>query len=169
MCTCLKVKVKSLSLCDRLFVTLWTVAHQVPPSMGFSRQEYWSGLPFPSPGDLPNPRIEPRSPALQADALTVELPGKPKNTGVSSLSLRQKIFPSQELNRGLLHCTWILYQLSYQGSPKIFTICYSKSLRVLFSHLVFNSPGIYFVCRRAISSHPLLPWRPARCPEATPE
>ena len=70
------MKVKSLS-CVRLFVTLWTVAHQAPPSMGFSRQEYWSGLPFPSPGDLPDPGIEPRSPVLQADALTSEPPGKP--------------------------------------------------------------------------------------------
>ena len=70
------VKVKSLSRV-RLFATLWTVAHQAPPSMGFSRQEYWSGLPFPSPGDLPNPGIEPRSPAMQADALTSEPPGKP--------------------------------------------------------------------------------------------
>ena len=60
-----------------LFATLWTVAHQAPPSMGFSRQEYWSGLPFPSPGDLPNPGIKPRSPALQADALTSQPPGKP--------------------------------------------------------------------------------------------
>ena len=51
--------------------TPWTVAHQASPSMGFSRQEYWSGLPFPSPGDLPNPGIKPRSPALQADALTL--------------------------------------------------------------------------------------------------
>ena len=67
-----KVKVKSLSPV-RLFATLWTVAHQAPQSMGFSRQEYWSGLPFPSPGDLSNPGIEPRSPALQADALTSEL------------------------------------------------------------------------------------------------
>ena len=50
--------------------TPWTVAHQAPPSMGFSRQEYWSGLPFPSPGDLPNPGIKPRSLALQADSLT---------------------------------------------------------------------------------------------------
>ena len=58
-----KVKVKLLS-CLWLFATLWTVAHQAPPSMGFSRQEYWSGLPFPSPGDLPNPGIEPGSPAL---------------------------------------------------------------------------------------------------------
>ena len=53
----------------------WTVAHQAPPSMGFPRQEYWSGLPFPSPGDIPNPGIEPRSPALQADTLTSEPPG----------------------------------------------------------------------------------------------
>ena len=51
--------------------------HQAPLSMGFSRQEYWSGLPFPSPGDLPDPGIEPRSPALQADALTSEPSGKP--------------------------------------------------------------------------------------------
>ena len=55
------------------FATPWTVACQAPLSMGFSRQEYWSGLPFPSPGDLPNPGIEPRSPALQADALSSEL------------------------------------------------------------------------------------------------
>ena len=67
---------KSLSLV-RLFATPWTVTYQAPPSMGFSRQEYWSGLPFPSPGDLPNPGIEPGSPALQADALTSEPPGKP--------------------------------------------------------------------------------------------
>ena len=58
--------------------TLWTVAHQAPLPMGFSRLEYWSGLPFPSPGDLPGPEIEPRSPALQADALLSELLGKPK-------------------------------------------------------------------------------------------
>ena len=55
-----------------LFATPWTAAHQAPPSMGFSRQEYWSGLPFPSSGDLPDPGIKPTSPALQADALTSE-------------------------------------------------------------------------------------------------
>ena len=66
-------KVKSLSRV-RLFAIPWTVAYQVPPSVGFSRQEYWSGLPFPSP-DLPNPGVEPRSPALQADALSSEPPG----------------------------------------------------------------------------------------------
>ena len=67
---------KSLSRV-RLFATLWTVAYQASPSMGFSRQEYWSGLPFPSPGDLPYPGIEPRSATLQADALSSEPPGKP--------------------------------------------------------------------------------------------
>ena len=55
--------------------TPWTVACQVPLSVGFPRQEYWSGLPFPSPGDLPDPGIEPGSPALQADSLPFEPPG----------------------------------------------------------------------------------------------
>ena len=71
-------KVKSFSRVW-LFATLWTGAYQAPPSMGFSRQEYWSGLPFPSPGDLPDPGIEPGSPALEADSLTSEPSGKPKN------------------------------------------------------------------------------------------
>ena len=71
----MKVKVKSFSHV-RLFATPWTVAYQAPPSMGFSRQEYWSGLPLPSPGDLPNPGIKPGSPTLQADALPSEPPGK---------------------------------------------------------------------------------------------
>ena len=69
-------KVKSF-IRFRLFATPWTLAHQAPPSMGFSRQEYWSGLPFPSPGDLPNPGIKPRSPTLRSDVLTSEPPGKP--------------------------------------------------------------------------------------------
>ena len=68
-----KVKVKLLSRVQ-LFATLWTVAHSAPLPMGFSRQGYWSGLPFPSPGNLSNPGIEPRSPTLQADALTSEPP-----------------------------------------------------------------------------------------------
>ena len=85
--------------------------------MRLSRPESWSGQPFPSPGDLPNPGMESRSPALQADSLPAEHPGKSSNTGVDSLSLLQRIFPTQESNRGLLHCRWILSQLSYQGSP----------------------------------------------------
>ena len=64
---------KSLSRVQ-LFAILWTVGHQAPLSMGFPRQEYWSGLPFPSPGDLPDPGIKPGSPSLQADALTSEPP-----------------------------------------------------------------------------------------------
>ena len=71
--------VKLLTLV-RVFATPWTVAHQPPLSMGFSRQDHWRGLLFPSPGDLPDPGIEPGSPALQADALPSEPPGK---TGLS--------------------------------------------------------------------------------------
>ena len=71
-----KVKVKSLSRVW-IFVTPWTIAYQVPSPMGFSRQEYWIGLPFPSPGDLPNPGIKSGFPALQSDALPSEPPGKP--------------------------------------------------------------------------------------------
>ena len=85
--------------------------------MEFSRPEYWSGQPFPSPGDLPNPGNEPRSPALRTDSLPTEPQGKPKNTGVGSLSLLQQIFLTQELNQDLLHCRYILYQLNHQGSP----------------------------------------------------
>ena len=67
-------------------------------------------------GNLPNPGIEPKSPALRVDSFPAEPQGKPKNTGVGSLSLLQGIFPTQESNWGLLHCRWIVYQLSYQGS-----------------------------------------------------
>ena len=124
----------------------WTIAHQASLSMGFSRQEFWSGLPFSSPGDLPNPRIEPASPALQVDSFLlshVRLPARelickwkwksltpawlfenPRNspgwnTGVGSHSLLQGIFPTQTLNPGLQHYRWILYQMSHQESPRI--------------------------------------------------
>ena len=70
------MKVKVLVAQWSLFVTPWTVAHQALLSMGFSRQEYWGGLSFPSPEDLPNPGIKPRSPALQADSFPAEPPGK---------------------------------------------------------------------------------------------
>ena len=102
--------------------------------MGFSRQEDWSGLPCPPPGDLPNPGIEPRSPTLKADSLPSEPPGKPLNTGVGNLSLLQAIFPTQELNRRLLHCWWVLYQLSYQGlSTALAMPAFSLSLNVACS------------------------------------
>jgi len=73
VCVCFSVSFSVVSNS----ATPWTVAHQAPLSMGFSRQEYWSGLPFPYPGDLPNPGIEPRSPALQGDSLLSEPPWKP--------------------------------------------------------------------------------------------
>ena len=80
------------------FVTPWIVARQAPLSTGFSRHEYWSGLPCPSPGDLPDQGIEPESilsPTLQVDSLLSEPLGKSMNTGVGSLSLLQGIFPTQ--------------------------------------------------------------------------
>ena len=86
-----------------------------------------SGLPFPPPGDLLDPGIEPRSPTLQADSLPSELSGKPMITRVGSLSILQGIFLTQELNQGLLHCRWILYQLCYQG-------------RLYVPRLVMNTP-----------------------------
>ena len=75
----------------------------------------WVAIPFSR--DLPGPGIKPRSPALQADSLPAEPPGKPKDTRVGSLSLLQGIFPTQESNQDLLHCRQILCQLSYYGSP----------------------------------------------------
>ena len=101
------VSVESLSRVQ-LFATTWTVAYQAPQCMKFSRQEYWSGLPFPSPGDLPHPGIEPRSPTLQADALLSEPPGNfygphwlyspwnspGQNTGMG-ISFLQGIFPTE--------------------------------------------------------------------------
>ena len=76
----------------QLFASPWTVAYQAPPSMGFSRQDCWRGLPFPSPGDLPNPGIEPGSPALQADALPSEPPGKPWCCWYTKASPNKKVF-----------------------------------------------------------------------------
>ena len=105
-------KVISIVLCCaqslshvQLFATPWTVANQASLSMGFPRQEYWSGLQCPPPGDLPHPGIEPRFPALQMDSLSSEPPWKPKNTGTGSLSLLQGIFPIQESNQCHLHCS----------------------------------------------------------------
>ena len=108
--------------------------------MEFSRKEYWNGLPFPSPGDLLNPGIDPGSPALQADALLYEPPGNPEvkvtqscltlcdpmgytvqgvlQAGIPQwVSLLQWIFRTQGSNRILLNCRRILYQLSFQRSP----------------------------------------------------
>ena len=85
-CLYLSAVLKSLSRV-RLLVTSWTVACPAPLSMGFSRQEYWSRLPFPPPVGLPNPGIEPRPPALQADSLPSEPPGKPCTSVISPIEL----------------------------------------------------------------------------------
>ena len=79
----------------------------------FSRPEYWSGWPFPSPGDLPDRGIEFRSPALQVDSFPAEPPA-----GVGSLSLLQGIFPTKVLNSGVPHCRWIPYQLSHTPTKR---------------------------------------------------
>ena len=128
----------------------------------FSRPEYWRGYPFPSQWDPPNPGIEPWSPTLQGDASPAKPQGKPKNTGVCSLSLLQQIFLTQELNWGLLQCRQILYQLSYEGShlPKRsltgpYTVRYvsfylgKKILRNIFKWTnkkltVFNSINMFY-------------------------
>ena len=128
-------------------VTAWTIQ-----SMEFSRPEYWSG--YSSPGDLPYPWIEPRSPALQADSLPAEPQGKPKNTGVGSLSLLHWILPTQESNRGLLHCWQILYQLSYEGSPYQTN---SKEIKCLFVCLfIFSSIIITVMCSYLLIFHEFL-------------
>ena len=136
--------------------------------MGFSRQEYWSGLPFPSPGDLPDSGTEPGSPTLEADALISEPPGKPKNTGVGCHSLFQEIFPTQELNWGLLHCRQILYQLSYQEVKSLscvwlfatpWTVAYWAPLSMGFSRQEYWS-GLHFLLQRIFptqGSNPGLP------------
>ena len=103
-----KSEVKSLSHV-RLFATPWSVAHQAPLSMGFSRQEYWSGLPFPSTGDLPDPGIEPGSPALQTDAL----PSEPRQ-GDLNFKLNLKFINSIYSNESI--CYFILPVLAFIAS-----------------------------------------------------
>ena len=94
-----------------LFEIPWTIAKQAPPSMEPSRQEYWSGLPFPSPGDFPDPGIEPRSPALQADDFPSELPGKPLfhvdmiNSSIMNIISSPSFFPGVE-NPKFLFMAW---------------------------------------------------------------
>ena len=98
------MKVKSLNRV-RLLATPWTVAHQAPPSMGFSRQEYWSGVPG---------KVAQLCPTLWPYGLYSPWNSLGQNTGVGSLSLLQGIFPTQGSNPSLPHCRWILYQLSHK-------------------------------------------------------
>ena len=101
-----KVAQSCLTLCNPMDCTV----------CGILQDRILGWISFLSPGDLPNPGIELRSPTLQVDSLPAEPQGKPKDTGVGILSLPQGLFPTQESNWGLLHCRMILYQLSYQGS-----------------------------------------------------
>ena len=101
-------------------------------------QEYWSGEPIPSSGDLSNPGIKPRSSTLQVEYLPIEPPGKPRNTGMGSLSLLQEILPTQVSNWGLLHCRWILYQRSYHGFEK-------HSLKCIGISFLVDSQGLVHV------------------------
>ena len=89
-------KVKVSVTCVWLFTTPWVVANQDPRSVEFSRQEYGIGLPFPTPGDLPNPGIEPRSPALQADSLPTEPPGKLTHLQIASQIQNKSNLPDPE-------------------------------------------------------------------------
>ena len=103
---------KSLQSC----LTLFNPVECSPPGSsvhGILQARVLEWVAMPSSRDFPNQGIEPRSPALQADSLPSEPPGKPKNTGAGIFSLLQGILPTQELNWGLLHCRWILYQLSH--------------------------------------------------------
>ena len=115
--------------------SLWPMDYTVDRILQ-TRVLEWVAFPF-SRGSS-NPGTEPRSPLLQADSLPAESQGKPKNAGVGSLSFLQWIFLTQESNQGLLHCRWILHQLSYQGSPENY---YSKYQR--YAHCSGYMPFLY--------------------------
>ena len=147
----MKVKVKSLSHV-RLFVTPWAVAYQAPLSMGFSRQEYWSGLPFPSPGDLPNPGIEPGFPTLEADALTSEPPGNQNKwlffirsigTQTISLSSQEAIWKGKIQKSSQTwpyhHCFWLAQPKRWPNKQIIMAITYNIWRVLSTSHLERHS------------------------------
>ena len=130
-----KVAQSCLTLCDPMDYTVHGILQ--------ARILQWVAFPFSR--DLPNPGIEPRSPAWQADSLPAEPQGKPKNTGVGSRSLLQGLFPTQESNQGLLNCRRILYQQSYQGIPvKFLTYVFKKEKKDVFiCSLFFTVLGLH--------------------------
>ena len=145
------------TLCKTMYLAY--LASQAPLSMGFSSQEYWSGLPFLSPGDLSDPRIKLRSPKLQVNSLLSEPPGKPKNTGVGSLSLLQGNFPTQELNWGFLHCRWIIYHPNHCGSPSwIYLIPYPNMCAYKWPPPPHSSWAKDHVILSYVCSQSGLPW-----------
>ena len=110
----MKVKVKVAQSCRTLCDSTEYTGHGILQA----RILEWVAMPSSRGSSQPRDGTQVRS-ALHLDSLPAEPPGKPKNTGVGSLFLLQRIFPTQDSNRGLLHCRWILYQLSYQGSPSL--------------------------------------------------
>ena len=130
-----KVKVKSLSRV-LLFATPWTVAYQTPPSMGFSRQQYWSGLPFPSPGDLPNPGIKPGSPTLQAYTLPSEPPGNVK-VMICQITQSKNVLPKLKIIRVK---TGLQYA-KIKPSLKCICVCVDVFLKGQSSYFYARSDG----------------------------
>ena len=114
-----------------LFMIPWTIQ-----SMKFSRPEYWSSWPFPSPEDLSNPGIECRSLPLQADSLPAQPVGKPRNTGVVSLFFLQCIFPTQELNWDLLHCRQIISWATREAL--VYIVHKNVYVYFIFVYIIFN-------------------------------
>ena len=118
----------------QLFATPWTAASQAPPSRGFSRQEYWSGLPFPSPGDLPDSGIEPRSPTLQAGALPSKPPGKPQRDFLSICPTLRSRRDLRDLQKSLFlsvyqwHCCDVSLDVSQGYSPFCFNLSFKATL-----------------------------------------
>ena len=150
------MKVKAAHLC----LTLWDPMHYVYGILQ-ARILEWITISF-SRGSS-QPRDWTRSPALQADSLPAELPGKPKNTGVGSLSLLQQIFPTQELNRDLLHCRQILYQLSHQGSPSIlytYSVFITRDcvVKYMYSYFCFSISYIFFSILTLYINYSLWHW-----------
>ena len=171
---------KSLSRV-RLFAIPWTVAHQAPQSIEFSRQECWSGLAFPSPGGLPNPGIEPRSLALQADALPSEPPGKQLDIKPSTYPrLPIMCFPVVCLPAKLVWRLWIFlkkwsivdfwYYVNFKYTAKwfqhIFVCIYILFLKILFHYSLLQDVKYSFLCYTVIlvvyfifgSMHWLIPY-----------
>ena len=142
-------------------------------STEFSSPEYWIGYPFPSPWGLPNPRGNPGYPELQVDLLPAEPQGKYTNPRVFILSHLQQIFPGQDSHQGILHCRWILYQQSYQGSPLVpFSSvpqsyptlcdpmdCSTTGFLVQNQHPVLAQTHVHQVADAIQLSHPL--WSPS--------
>ena len=118
------------------FATPWTVAHQAPLSMGFPRQEYWSGLPFPTPGDLPNPGIEPTSTELASGFITAEAPGKPlciiRSQKMFIRTSEWKLFDKSLLMLSLIHTSIqqvVLLRIYFVSYYEIFSQIHSWEVK----------------------------------------